>query len=318
MQLTFTSWMKLTATFFALAICQEASATGNQRVEVPITIDGPRVIAMVSVGSSAPVPVVVDTGAQGLRLRSEHLKPTDYRRTGKKNKVMYIGHNGLDGEIAMGSVKLGDFTIPGEASFQVIDKVICPHDQEDCKGFAAKYAGTLGIGIFKRGEKKHNPPLLNPLIENEPLIYILHLPKPGEKDGALIINPTPQERARFVKMKLLQNFADAIPVCIGRYCLAAVLDAGAPGNNINYPSPRELKATGLALDGEMVAEGTQVPIEFGGSTGLTQIFTAGKGVSHFKVTHKNKESVLLGINTFRYLDVLYNFQAGVIGVAAKE
>ena len=76
--------------------------------------------------------------------------------------------------------------------------------------------------------------------------WIVELPRPGEGNGRLILNPTPQETEGYVMLPLAAPYAherggglhDAVPGCLvnaqvgGRACGVVLMDTGAPGLSV--------------------------------------------------------------------------------------
>ena len=65
------AWPKAAAAAFLLIAAQPASAPPES---IPIDVSGPRPIAMLTIGSAAPVPVIFDTGASGNVIDAEYAR----------------------------------------------------------------------------------------------------------------------------------------------------------------------------------------------------------------------------------------------------
>lgn len=304
-----------------------AGQTGSERVRVPVYSRNVPFLDM-TVGSSGPLSMFIDTGAGGIRIHPGNVKDSDIEHTGNRNQVMYgDGNAGIEGEVVLGEVRIGDFVVPGKTPFQAISKHVCKQGYEDrCKRTGSKHggAGTIGLGIFhysdlKKKMHKNDSPVFNPLIQQGSFSYILKVPRNDNKKGALIINPTPQEKSRFTLIPLAPGNGQRVPICINRYCFEAVLDTGTVGNNIPIATQKDVRQLGLPVHADKIAEGTSIPITLGtGRNALSLNVMAGKKAANYRIADKENGRGLLGIDIFRYIDVLYDFEAGVIGVALKE
>jgi hypothetical protein len=270
----------------------------------------------------------IDTGAGGIRIHPGNVKDSDIVHTGATNQIMYgDGNTGIRGEVLLGKVKIGDFSVPGNTPFQAILEKICkPGYEEKCKREGSKHggAGTIGLGTFHPAElgkhKRKEAPVFNPLIQQGPFAFILKVPRQDGDQGSLIINPREEEKSRFIPIALKPGKGKAIPVCINRHCFDAALDTGTVGNKIPVVTDRDIKLLGLPVEDDEIAPGTKVPVVIGsGRNSLTvELEASARGPGRFNLKEKNKERGVIGIDIFRYIDVLYDFNAGVIGVAKKD
>jgi len=304
-----------------------ARVAKNQRFEVPVySREVP--FLDITVGHSAALSMFIDTGAGGIRIHPGNLGPNDVKHTGQRNQIMYgDGNSGIEGEVVLGKVKIGDFAVPGETSIQAIDKHVCrPGYENRCEREGSKHggAGTIGLGTFHpadlRSKVKKEAAVFNPLIQQGPVSYILKVPRSDGQSGALIINPTAQEKSRFVTIALTPGKDKTIPVCIHRHCFIAALDTGTVGNQIPIVTKRDAKQLGLPDDDGKVVSGTKIPIVLGSgrNTFALELTATAKGPGRYTLKESGKERGVLGIDIFRYIDVLYDFDAGVIGVAPKK
>lgn len=302
-----------------------ANASNGQRIEVPVYSDGVPFLDL-TVGSSAPLSMFIDTGAGGIRIHPGNIGQGDVKHTGQRNKIMYgDGNTGIEGEIVLGKVRIGDFVLPGKTPIQAIDKHVCKEGHERaCERQGSKHggAGTIGIGTFHstdlRKKIKKEASIFNPLIQQGPFSYILSIPRTDSEAGKLIVNPTQQEKSRFVRIRLTPGGGQRIPICINRYCFEGILDTGTVGNNIPIASQNDVRQLDLPTNGDNIADGTAIPIVLGnGRNALAFQAVAGKKAARYNLKGKDNGRGLLGIDIFRYIDVLYDFDAGVIGVAPK-
>lgn len=306
----------------ALSTSVFAKNRGDQRVEIPVHFDGDRPTIYVDVGSSKQVKLGIDTGAGGIRIWQNNLKASDYERTRIENNVMYGNSvSGLTGELVLAKVKVGNFVIPGKTKIQLVTGHICKDGaKSSCAedGSRHGYDGTLGLRTFHFDETKKEDTVFNPLIQSGPFPYILSVPVAKGEQGKLIINPTGAEKSRFLSLPLTARNGQHVPVCIHAHCFETIIDTGNGSNAIPVANKKELKALDLPVADEKVVEGTKVPIQFGrGKHSVTFNAVAGKkGATTYKV--KDVGNGTLGINAYHYLDVLYDFEKGTIGVALKQ
>ena len=298
------------------------AANAVDRVEVPVVFDGDRVVIQASVGSSGPLTLGIDTGAGGIRIWQEHLKLSELKRTGKRDKVMYgSGKTGLDGEVVKGSVKIGTFELPGKTELQLITGHICKEGSgKNCgeHGSRRNYAGTLGLRPMHPVDASKKDKVNNPLIVEGPFRYILRVPRNDTEQGALIINPTNKEMAAFKRIQLTAGNNARFPICINSFCYETILDTGNDSNQIPAESKKELKALNLPVDNDKVTAGTQIGFVIGkGANSFSGQLTAGKGAAAIHL-REGKGHGVLGINFFRYFDVLYDFKDASIGLALKK
>lgn len=304
-----------------------AGTSSNQRVEIPVYSRNVPFLDL-TVGHSAPLSMFIDTGAGGIRIHPGNLGPNDVKRTGQRNRIMYgEGNTGIEGEVVLGKVKIGDFTVPGETPIQAIDKPICkPGFEKRCEREGSKHggAGTIGLGTFHyadlQSKVQKDAAVFNPLIQQGAFIHILKVPRNDGERGVLIINPTAQEKARFTRIALTPGKGKSIPVCINRHCFDAALDTGTVGHRIPMVIKKDAKLLGLPTEDDVIVPGTKVPIVLGSgrNTFALELPASANGEGRYVLKDRNKERGVLGIEIFRYIDVLYDFDAGVIGVAVKQ
>lgn len=304
-----------------------AGLSKNQRVEIPIYSKNVPFLD-ITVGHSAPLSMFIDTGAGGIRIHPGNLGPNDVKHTGQRNRIMYgDGNSGIEGEVVLGKVKIGDFTVPGETRIQAIDKHVCkPGFEQRCERDGSKHggAGTIGLGTFHYADLNRkvqkDDAVFNPLIQQGPFTHILKVPHNDSEIGALIINPTGQEKARFTRIALTPGMGKAIPICINRHCFDVALDTGTVGNHIPMVNKKDAKLLGLQVEGDSIATGTKIPIVLGSgrNTFALELPVTAKGAGRYTLKDSHKERGVLGIDIFRYIDVLYDFEAGVIGIALKQ
>jgi hypothetical protein len=322
--------VKILIAVFTLMAATRAGANDGERIEVPVYSHNKAAFLDMNVGSSGPLSMFIDSGAGGIRIHPGNLKEQDIKHTGIPDRVAYAdGSSGLIGEVVRGKVTLGDFTLPGQTPIQLITKHFCKEGEgeEYCGEAKAKHggAGTIGLQMpdrasFKKAHKEKE--VLNPLLTQGSFSYILSIPRDDNEKGVLIINPTRKEKSRFVKIRLDPEGGAAIPVCINQYCFKARIDTGASaGGRIPIVSKKDIRLLGLPINDNKIAPDTTFDIVLGeGKNSLSvKVTSSEKGESGYHVKEGKKLAQgNIGIGIFRYIDVLYDFKTGVIGVAMKE
>lgn len=184
------------------------------RVVIPVSSvrlsDGAiRYAVPVSIGGSAPINAMLDTGSFGLRLLQGAVPPSDYADTGIQRVFAFGGGVALRGTLAEAPVAIGSASTGAPIYFQVVHSVGCIARRPQCP--AARLSGAdfriggdglagqgfdaiLGLSLWR-------PPValaaINPLYFIGDRSWILILPMPGQSQGELIVNPTAEERSGF-------------------------------------------------------------------------------------------------------------------------
>jgi hypothetical protein len=216
---------------------------------VLILSDGaPRYTVPVQVGATT-IEAGLDTGSTGLRILPNVLAPGDARETSESDTYAYGSGARFEGVIGRATVSFGGLS--GTSTAQLIRKVGCVEQKPNCPANRVPLAqyGIQGDGLAGEGFKAilgvnmAHAPAENPLSAAGAARWIVDLPRPGEgTPGRLILNPTDEEVASFVRLKTLPNFReqrggmhDSVAGCLvndqtqARACGALLMDTGAPG-----------------------------------------------------------------------------------------
>jgi hypothetical protein len=141
-----------------------ASANSESRVVVPVTIvggqgtrTGAHPIVEVSVGTAAPVPLLLDTGSTGLQIFAPVVDTTPgggVTVTDRPDQITYSGGHRLTGVVADAKVTIGSQTTAHTVAFGLVQQAVCIPSKPTCPvagGIAAAMArgfyGILGIGM---------------------------------------------------------------------------------------------------------------------------------------------------------------------------
>ncbi|MDE1148342.1 MAG: hypothetical protein PW843_17280 [Azospirillaceae bacterium] len=242
--------MKRHATLLFLAISTPALADADARVEVPVTLtvlpDGaPRYSVPVTV-DGREVQAMLDSGSFGLHL----LAGPDGAGEGVPMQAAYGSGVQLLGPMRAASVMLGGLT--ASMPVQWVGHVGCVAARPDCPARALSQAdyriggdgfpqvgfvAIIGVSLPQPGG---HPPLPNPLT----LLahrWVIDVPRAGRIMGRLVLNPTEDEVASYVRFPLDPamrgrggGMNDAVPGCIAvgdgaPVCAPVVVDSGAVG-----------------------------------------------------------------------------------------
>ncbi|NGM51806.1 hypothetical protein G5B46_19505 [Caulobacter sp. 602-2] len=318
-----------------LLIAALASAQPEGRVEIEIRQNrfegGPiRYSVPVSIEGRAPVDVMLDTGSTGLRLL-----PTAAPSGKGQRAQRYAYRNGvvLEGQVVRTRLAIGGFET--EADVSATATVACAPDRPGCpaaglpperfriggSGPTNGFEGILGAGLRASDAE-------NPLTHARDQAWIVLLPRPGEAaPGRLILNPSPEERAKFTLFSLQKDprgrghWADnAIPACLtsgaARLCAPTLLDSGGPALNFVSRAPQ--------TPSDWPA-GAEAGLTFGppDAPGPSQDFVIGRGAGarlQFSMPPASLpwEGLNAGVLPFYDFAVLYDAKAGQVGLAPRK
>ncbi|HJS45844.1 MAG TPA: hypothetical protein VJ753_05525 [Rhizomicrobium sp.] len=189
-------------------------ASGAARVEIPISqVLGANgrfyYLISLSVGGSAPVKTLLDTGSTGLRLLPDAIGSGDAVPTRRSSNYGYATGSQFTGTIAHGVVTIGGAKTTEPVSIMLIDKVGCRKNRPNCPaaGLTARdfsFAQEAKMAEPNRariGIRLASSDADNPLTKMGDGVWIVELPRPGEAaPGRLIVNPTPEEMANYKRL----------------------------------------------------------------------------------------------------------------------
>jgi hypothetical protein len=227
----------------------QAGARSETPIREVVLSDGARRYAVrVTIGGKT-IDAGLDSGSTGLRVLPGVLSPADATAGSQPDRYSYGSGAQLVGVLGRANLTIGQ--LAGPSDLQLVQSVGCRAQVPGCpatKVSLDKY-GIQGDGLpgegFKAilGVNMGSADAPNPLIAMGAKRWIIDLPRPGEsRDGRLIINPTDEEAATYVRLPIVQRFAsqkgglhDAIQGCLvnlgakARACGPVLLDTGAPG-----------------------------------------------------------------------------------------
>lgn len=208
--------------------------------------DRPFIEALVTLGDSKPLPMLLDTGAPGLRVFKEDVPNTGVSLSGEPATLEFVDGTEVTGEYAEAVVEIGDYSTGKPITIQVIDEVNCSESNPECSGAAGVrelrshgFAGILGIGLMAANAYS---PLLQ-LSGGSPTSFTVST-DPESGSGLIAFNVTPREpTAEFALARDQQNAthpngvpawnSNAINACwavesTAPQCYPTSFDTGAP------------------------------------------------------------------------------------------
>jgi hypothetical protein len=308
-----------------LPIKAERLASGSERFSVSILVGG------------KPVEAMLDTGSSGLRVLKNAIEGASLRMTGRRSQGVYGSGVRLVGEAADTVVQFGP--LQTDTTIDLTTKAECVPEKPDCA--ASKIAqdryriggdaekGEGFVAILGTGLRRSDSP--NPLRRLGSGRWIVILPRPGQGDGRLIINPSDAEMQGFQMFSLEPQprpdlrgdptyWDNRLNGCLidedarTKACEPTLLDTGAPGFRFTSkaePKPNWARgvhaALAFPLDGDQVMMSRFI---VGAGPG-TAVRYARPTTEHFP------EGLNAGFRPFFAYAVLYDSKAGKIGLKPR-
>lgn len=192
------------------------------------------------IGDGPETNVILDTGSIGLRAISTVVPHRN--QFGRTIVYSYESGNELHGSVSNERITAGEHQL-GTIPIQVVDQLRCSAQVPNCtvaklapstpfaQGIdgrsSQEFGGIMGIRLYS-----HDRLIPNPLRAAGFKGWIVQLPRPGEEQGALILNPSMAELKGFTRIKVDKN--GSVPACLDSgnatqiLCLPTVLDSGDP------------------------------------------------------------------------------------------
>jgi hypothetical protein len=289
------------------------------RYSIPIALGGVELDAM------------LDTGSVGLRVLSRALPANAYAPTQRTSSYGFGSGARLDGFIANGQVAIAGLS--ASTPFEFVQSVGCTRREPDCvmqrMDFAhygiggngvpdQGYTAIIGIGLrSNRGDAPNPLPILGAPA------WIVRLPRAGETEGILILNPSSADLEGYAFFQLPHQEAgegwgdNMLPACLtnsandAHVCLPALIDSGAPGVKIQSAEARP---------GDWPAQ-SRLTLSFQRQTGdiaLNFVSNGGPG-AHVETRAPEGEPQRLMLGTLPYFsfDVFYDSVHGVVGLKPR-
>ena len=246
-----------------VAIRQVRLSNGALRYAVPVAV------------GSTPLLASLDTGSTGLRILPGTLSATDAAATAEPEVYGYASGSRYEGVVGEALVAMGEAgsAARGRAPVHLIRSIgcfaylpRCPASRTTLDRYGIASDGLPGEGFRAILGLDMAPGRVgNPLGFLGVRRWIVELPRPGEQDGRLILNPTEAETEGYARVPLAAPYAherggglhDAVPGCLAneathaRACGVVLMDTGAPGlaiTNGGLAGPPWAAGTPAALD----------------------------------------------------------------------
>ncbi len=243
-----------------VALSPVASASTAMSV-VPVTVldgqgtpEGARPTVEVSVGNSAPVPVLLDTGSSGLHIFDNAVGAgagSGVTLTDQPANITYAGGHRFTGVVADAVVKIGSASTKHPVPFAYVEQAFCIASKPTCPasggipGFEQSGAyGILGIGTQSSGGGVISPILGMPGAPGKR--WSLHLD--GESGSLVLGAKLPSRRSSTtIQMTAIGTSAgkdlwgdSQLPLCISvgadSECVPALFDSGTYTMQISGPT----------------------------------------------------------------------------------
>ncbi|HEX3365142.1 hypothetical protein [Phenylobacterium sp.] len=274
-RLLISSWLGLAA---AAPACAQPAAVRSETpiVETVLTNGARRYAVEVQVGATRLM-AALDTGSTGLRILPGALKPGDAAASQEAETYGYASGSRYEGVVS--DAKLTIAGAEGTAPVHLIATIGCYSYLPHCPASRTtldKY-GIASDGLPGEGFKAILGIDMAPGRVGNPLRFlgarrwIVELPRPGEGEGRLILNPTEAEVAGYAQTPLAAPYAherggglhDAAPGCLSNRaarqsaCGLVLMDTGAPG----------LAVANGRLEGGPWSDGSTATLELFDTTG---------------------------------------------------
>jgi hypothetical protein len=162
-------------------------------VDVPLTVvlrnsgGGKGLSVPLGVGTSAPVPLLVDTGSAGVHVLASDIAPGSVQRTGRVVREEYVDGTELVGEEAKAIVSLGAART-GTIAIHVVDRVGCVVGRAGCSGAAGNdffhAHGTSGIVGITLANAIAEPAIYSPIAQLPGVLGSAYVVRTNGYEGA--------------------------------------------------------------------------------------------------------------------------------------
>ncbi len=316
------------------------AAAATNPVIVPVSVvggqgspGGASPIVEVRVGTSEPVPVILDTGSSGLHIfdTAVDTRPgAGVRVTSQASNITYAGGHRFAGVVASADIFIGSQAAAGPVPFSLVKSASCIVSKPSCPaagGMAGFEAKTGADGIMGIGTQHSRGPVTSPILAMPGSLgqsWSVHL---SGTTGTLVLGARAPQGATIVatfQMKPLASVGgrslwndSALPLCttIGaaRACTPALFDTGTPSFEV---SGREFGALPTTSASGQVQSGLRATVAQKGGATPFWTFTTGTAKSKDLVRIKSSQGsyVIAGVQAFYSFTVHYDDQLGTIAL----
>lgn len=309
-----------------LALLLIPGAASAQRVELPVRevdlSDGARRYGVTLRIDGQTVEAGLDTGSTGLRVLPRGLGAGGGAANGAPVDYSYGAGTAFSG--AAIRVPVGAGAVSGTIRIMRIDRIGCRSDKRDCPAAGADPArfGIQGDGLPGEGFaailgiRLLHDTVDNPFLQLGARRWIVELPRPGERTGRIVLNPSDAEVAAYRRIAIDDRGTTAGclvgPAALGKLCGRAFFDSGAPGLRILSdarvtPWPNGTPATIAVGDGAALAT---MPVEIGRRDQASAMFYA-------PTPGATPPRLSLGLAPYFHWSVLYDADRHQIGLAPR-
>jgi hypothetical protein len=298
-------------------------SNGARRYAVPVRVGGTTLMA------------ALDTGSTGLRILPGALAPADAQARGEAETYGYASGSRYEGVVGDAEVAIGGTR--GRGPVHLIRSIgcfaylpHCPASRTTLDKYGIASDGLPGEG-FKAilGIDMAPGRVGNPLRFLGAQRWIVELPRPGEGQGRLILNPTAQETQDYVMTPLAAPYAherggglhDAVPGCLvnpgagARACGVVLMDTGAPG----------LAVANGGLGAEPWPDGSSAALDLfdkAGGLAARETLTIGRRDQGTRLTYRREARVVgvviyAGVAPYFAYSVLYDPRRQTIGLKPR-
>jgi hypothetical protein len=298
-------------------------SNGARRFAVPVRVGATTLMA------------ALDTGSTGLRILPGALAPADAGASAEAETYGYASGSRYEGVVGDAEVAIGGAR--GRGPVHLIRSIgcfaylpRCPASRTTLDKYGIASDGLPGEG-FKAilGIDMAPGRVGNPLRFLGAQRWIVELPRPGEGEGRLILNPTAQETEGYVLVPLAAPYAherggglhDAVPGCLTnpairtRACGVVLMDTGAPS----------LAVANGELGAEPWPDGSSAALDLfdkAGALAARETLTIGERDQGTRLTYRRESRVVgvviyAGIAPYFAYSVLYDPRRQTIGLKPR-
>jgi hypothetical protein len=304
-------------------IRQTTLSNGARRYAGPVRVGGTALLA------------ALDTGSTGLRILPGVLAPADAAASTEAEVYGYASGSRYEGVVGDAALTIGG--AGGRGPVHLIRSIgcfaylpRCPASRTTLEKYGIASDGLPGEG-FKAilGVDMAPGRVGNPLRFLGVQRWIVELPRPGEGQGRLVLNPTPEETDGYVMVPLAAPYAherggglhDAVPGCLTnpgvrtRACGVVLMDTGAPGLSVaNGPLGAEPWPDGTAAVLELFDAQGGLAAREALTIGLRD---QGTRLSYRRETRVYGVVIYAGIAPYFAYSVLYDPKRQMIGLKPR-
>jgi len=304
-------------------ILESRLSNGARRYAVPVQVGATRLMAS------------LDTGSTGLRILPGALRAGDAAALDEPETYGYASGSRYEGVVGEATVAIGG--LAGRSAIHLIETIgcftylpHCPASRTTIARYGIASDGLPGEG-FKAilGIDMAPGRVGNPLRALGVRRWIVELPRPGEGQGRLILNPTDAEVEGYAMAPLAAPYAherggglhDAVPGCLAnatthaRACGVVLLDTGAPG----------LAVANGRLDGAPWPDGSTAALEIfdaRGGMAARALMTVGDRDQGTRMSLRRETRVYgvvvyAGVAPYFAYSVLYDSRRQMIGLKPR-